>query len=115
MFSGNIIDFTNNRFTVNAQGDLYTRHMNGQSAAPVANVCPGFILQWGADTQGKATMTSGTSCSITFGNAPFSNAPACVVSPGTTASTVQVTSLSTGFNITFGTAQTSFSWVCLGV
>jgi hypothetical protein len=84
------------------------------AATPTANACAGFALGTGStDTEGKLTYTSATSCAINFGRT-FTNAPACMVSPGTAVSTVQVTTSTTVLTATFGTAQTAMSWVCFG-
>lgn len=87
---------------------------NGLATTPVANTCAGFSLAAGGrDTAGKISMTSGTTCSVTFGTT-FQNAPACVVTPGSAASTTLVTTTTGGFSVTFGTANTGFSFVCIG-
>jgi hypothetical protein len=86
------------------------------AAGPSANSCTGFAAAASSiftDVAGNATMTSGTSCSITFAVA-FAGKPACWVMPGSAASTVEVVPSTTGLAITFGTAQTAFGWGCTG-
>jgi hypothetical protein len=116
-FNSSIFNFSNAGFVVTNHGDTFLRHLGGVTGAPTANTCPGFALVAGShDLQGSLTMTSGTSCSINFGVVMGSgNAANCVVSPGSAASTTQVTATANGFAVTFGTAQTAFSWVCLGL
>jgi len=94
--------------------DTNSHLSNVSTTAPTANACTGFSLQTGAtDLAGTLTMTSGTSCSINFGTA-FANPPNCVISPGSAPSTHVVTRTSSVLNVTFGTAQTAFSWICVG-
>lgn len=94
--------------------DLSLRHLRG-NGAPTANVCTGFALATGgSDLAGTVTFTSGTSCSITFASA-FTNAPACVISPGSALSTTEAVATTAGLTATFGTAQTAFSYHCIGL
>lgn len=87
---------------------------NAATLVPTASACAGFALATGAtDLAGKLTYTSATTCTINFG-ATYTNAPACVVSPGSAASTHFATTSTTQLAVTFGTAQTAFSWVCIG-
>jgi len=89
-------------------------HLGYTSGTPTANSCAGFALTTGSsDVAGKVTFTSATSCSITFANA-FTNAPFCVVSPGSAASTHDAVTSTTGLAVTFGTANTSMQWHCFG-
>ena len=89
-------------------------HVNFTTGVPTANSCAGFALTTGStDTAGKVSFTSATSCSITFANA-FTNAPYCVVSPGSAASTHDAVTSTTGLAVTFGTANTSMQYVCFG-
>jgi len=89
-------------------------HLGYTSGTPTANSCAGFALTTGSsDIAGKVTFTSATSCSITFANA-FTNAPFCVVSPGSAASTHDAVTSTTGLAVTFGTANTSMQWHCFG-
>ena len=89
-------------------------HLNYTSGTPTANSCAGFALTTGSsDVAGKVTFTSATACSITFANA-FINAPFCVVSPGSAASTHTAVTSTTGLAVTFGTANTSMQWHCFG-
>ena len=89
-------------------------HLNYTSGTPTANSCAGFALTTGSsDVAGKVTFTSATACSITFANA-FTNAPFCVVSPGSAASTHTAVTSTTGLAVTFGTANTSMQWHCFG-
>jgi hypothetical protein len=93
---------------------MMAAHVNGSTTTPVANSCTGFSLGTGSsDIAGHLTYTSATTCSVNFGVA-FANAPTCVISPGSAASTVEVTTSTTGFAATFGTAQTALSWLCFG-
>jgi hypothetical protein len=102
-------------FLVATTGDTTTRHLVGANSTPVANSCAGFSLLAGSsDTAGQLIYTSATTCSITFGHA-YTNAPACTITPGSAASTTEVVATSAGFTATFGTAQTAFSWMCLGL
>jgi hypothetical protein len=116
-FTSAIFNFQNAGFVVTNHGDTYVRHLTGITGSPTANSCPGFAVVTGShDLQGSATMSSATSCSVNFGIAIGSgNAANCVVSPGSAVSTTQVTATANGFAVTFGTAQTAFSWVCFGV
>jgi hypothetical protein len=97
--------------------DLTLRHISGQGI-PTVNACPaatGFAVgTGGSDHGGKATFTSTTSCAINFA-AAFANAPACTAAPGSAASTVEVVTSTTVLTVTFGTAQTAMSWVCVGL
>ena len=87
---------------------------NGLSTTPTANACAGFSLAAGGkDVAGKITYTSATTCSVNFGTT-FQNAPSCQVTSGAAAGTVVVTSSTTGFAVTFGAANTAFSYVCIG-
>jgi hypothetical protein len=89
-------------------------HLGYTSGTPTANSCAGFALTTGSsDVAGKVTFTSATACSITFANA-FTNAPFCVVSPGSAASTHDAVTSTTGLAVTFGTANTSMQWHCFG-
>jgi hypothetical protein len=89
-------------------------HLGYTSGTPTANSCAGFALTTGSsDVAGKVTFTSATACSITFANA-FINAPFCVVSPGSAASTHDAVTSTTGLAVTFGTANTSMQWHCFG-
>jgi len=89
-------------------------HLGYTSGTPTANSCAGFALTTGSsDVAGKVAFTSATSCSITFANA-FTNAPFCVVSPGSAASTHDAVTSTTGLAVTFGTANTSMQWHCFG-
>jgi hypothetical protein len=82
---------------------------------PSANSCTGFALGANAnDLAGTLTYTSATTCSVNFGTS-FAAAPACSISPSSAASTVQVTTSTTGFAATFGTAQTALQWNCAGL
>lgn len=84
------------------------------AANPTVGTCAGGAVQGSAsDLAGRITFTSGTSCSITFG-VTYTVAPACMVSPGSAASTVEVVSTTGGFTATFGTAQTGMGWICSG-
>jgi hypothetical protein len=100
------------RFALQSQ----INHLGGGAGPlPVANSCTGFaLLAGGGDLGGKVTFTSGTTCTITFGTA-FLNAPACTVTPGSAASTTLATTTTTGLNITFGSANTAFSFTCVGL
>jgi len=89
-------------------------HLGYTSGTPTANSCAGFALTTGSsDVAGKVAFTSATACSITFANA-FTNAPFCVVSPGSAASTHTAVTSTTGLAVTFGTANTSMQWHCFG-
>lgn len=89
-------------------------HIGGTGTLPTANTCTGFALgTGGSDLGGKITYTSATTCSINFGVA-YANAPACTVSPGSAASTTLVTTTTAVLSVTFGTAQTAFSFICVG-
>ena len=78
------------------------------------SACTGFALGTGStDTAGKVSYSSATTCTINFGTA-FANAPFCVVSPGSAASTHVVTTSTTQLAVTFGTAQTAFFYHCFG-
>ncbi len=88
--------------------------LKGLGTAPTANTCVGFSLAaGGSDAAGKISLTSATTCSVNFGTT-FTNAPACVITPGSAASTTLVTTTTGGFAVTFGTANTAFSYVCIG-
>ncbi len=107
--------FQSVNFQVSGTGDTSIRHLIGIAATPTANACAGFALRTGSnDTGGSLTYTSATTCSITFGSA-YANAPFCTVSPGTSATTQLVTTTTGGMSVTFGAAQTAFSWTCLGI
>ena len=120
-----VIDWTTtaNVLTIGAQAagtgvarsvNLQAVHHNFISGTPTANSCAGFALTTGStDIAGKVTFTSATACSITFANA-FTNAPFCVVSPGSAASTHDAVTSTTGLAVTFGTANTSMQWHCFG-
>lgn len=87
---------------------------NGLATVPTANSCTGFSLAAGGkDVAGKITLTSATTCSVNFGTT-FQNAPSCVITPGSAASTTLVTTTTGGFAVTFGTANTLFDYVCIG-
>lgn len=89
-------------------------HVNGGGAPPVVATCAGFALgSGGTDSGGKVTLTSGTTCSLTFGTA-FTNPPACVVTPGTAQATAIATTTTAALSVTFSVAQTAFSYVCIG-
>jgi hypothetical protein len=108
--------FRFNNFIVNGSGDTALRHVGGRSGAgtPTAAACAGFAAGAGAtDTQGKLTMTSGTTCSINFAQS-YTNPPSCSVMPASATSSIEVTTTTGGFAATFGTAQTALSWQCLG-
>jgi hypothetical protein len=100
------------RFALSSQ----VNHLGGSAAPPpVAATCTGFaLLVGGGDLGGKVTLTSGTTCSITFGT-QFASAPACTVTPGSAASTTLATTTTSALSITFGTAQTAFSFTCIGL
>ena len=84
------------------------------SSTPTNNACTGFALATGSDDiVGRVTFTSATSCAINFGTA-FANAPFCVISPGSAASTVEAATTTAVLTATFGTAQTAMSWICYG-
>ena len=81
---------------------------------PVASTCTGLSLGTGSDDfSGNVGLTSGTTCSVSFAHT-FTNAPFCTVAPGSAASTTEVTTSTTGFAVTFGSAQTAFAYQCMG-
>jgi hypothetical protein len=84
------------------------------SSTPTNNACTGFSLATGSDDiVGKVTFTSALSCAINFGTA-FANAPFCVVSPGSAASTIEASATTAVLTATFGTMQTAMQWHCYG-
>jgi len=95
--------------------DLVVRHQGGTSTAPTASACAGFALGTGSsDLGGRVTFTSATSCAISFGVA-YTNAPFCWVMPNSATSTAQATTSTTVLTATFGTAQTSMFYGCVGI
>lgn len=84
------------------------------SPPPTVGTCAGFSLVSGGDLGGKVSMNSGTTCSLNFGTA-FAAAPACTVTPGSAASTTLATTTTTQLSVTFGTANTAFSFICIGL
>ena len=84
------------------------------SSTPTVSACAGFALTGQSnDTMGRVTLTSATSCAISFGTA-YNNAPQCIVVPGSAASTVEAVTTTTTLTATFGTAQTAFQYLCFG-
>lgn len=100
------------RFALQSQ----LNHLGGSATPPPsAATCTGYaLLAGGGDLGGKVTLTSGTTCSINFGT-QFASAPACTVTPGSAASTTLATTTTSALSITFGTAQTAFSFHCIGL
>ncbi len=97
---------------LSAAGHLRVGNAN---ALPTNSACAGFSLAAvSSDVAGTVTFTSATTCTINFGTA-FINAPKCSVTPNTTASTVGVSQTTTQLSASFGAAQTSMTWICLGV
>lgn len=81
---------------------------------PTAGTCAGFALTGASnDSFGRVTYTSATTCSINFGT-QWGAAPFCVVTPGTAASTLFITTSTSQLAVTFGTAQTAFFYACFG-
>jgi len=121
--SGNFFLFDDvgalNAIAIVANANMSLTPKNGHIAVsggsnPTNNACTGFALSTGAkDTAGRVTFTSATSCAINFGTA-YTNAPFCTVTPGSAASTVEVTTSTTVLTATFGTAQTAMFWQCFG-
>jgi hypothetical protein len=82
------------------------------SSTPTANSCAGFALASGSDDiNGVVTFTSATSCSITWGTA-YAAAPFCTITPNGAATTFSATPSTSGLSVSFGTAQTSFTYLC---
>lgn len=96
-------------FEVNSSGQLI---FSGNK--PTVGTCTGFAAAAGSnDTTGSVTETSGTSCSMNFVPA-WPTAPDCFISPASAASTVRVVTTTSLLTITFGTANTGFSYYCVG-
>lgn len=85
-------------------------HLKTGGPSPIVTTCTGFSIA-GDDRSGIVTMTSGTTCSFSFANA-YPVAPACAIGPQTTVTTIKMTTTTTGIAVQFGTAQTSFSYIC---
>lgn len=101
-------------FLVVGTGDTTVRHLSGATAVPTASACPGFALAPGSsDTAGSVSMTSATSCAMIFG-AAYANPPYCVITPWASLSTVQANASTGAVAISFGTAQTKFTYTCMG-
>lgn len=90
-------------------------HLITGGPTPVANSCTGFAIMGSAnDRAGTINLTSGTSCSFNWANVYASNQTVeCSISPGSAASTYLASTTQTGIAITFGTAQTRFSYQCM--
>lgn len=94
---------------IDAVGHIYT-----SGPVPTVNSCTGFSAGTGSnDRNGIITMTSGTSCAFNFAKA-WDAAPTCVITPGSAASTVRIQTTATVLTATFGTANTSFHYICQG-
>lgn len=107
--------FKANNFFVTGGGDTATRHVVGSTSIPTAATCPGFALSPGStDLAGKVTFTSAVNCVIAFGTA-FTNPPFCVVYPNQSLATVAGSATTTGLSMSFGAAQTTASYICMGV
>jgi hypothetical protein len=93
-----------------------TGHFGTKGATAPTNTgsCAGFVANTGSsDLAGSGTYTSATTCTIGF-NSGFTNAPFCFVSTSAGVLPTALTPTSTTLAITFGSAQTGFTWHCIG-
>lgn len=91
-------------------------HRGHLGSAPASLSCAGGVFMPGStDMEGRVTMTSGTSCTLTF-SSPFSTGkpPHCSVTPESAPSTIRVVPTVSTIAVTFGTAQTAWSYQCQG-
>lgn len=104
----------NNTFNMSTGVIINSAHLSNGGGGPTNSACTGFTLATGStDSNGTVSFNSATSCAIAF-NVAYTNPPFCVVAPGSAASTVKVSTTTGVLTATFGTANTSMSWQCLG-
>lgn len=91
--------------------DIFGHLLTG-GPTPTINTCSGGSVS-GNDRTGRITMSSGTSCSINFAKT-WATAPVCTITPESALSTVRSSVSSTVLSVSFGTANTQWSYICQG-